>query len=390
MANDFSADFREVWAKEQQEVFYTDNVAFEIADQSFKSTMSNGDTLNRPKRSAVSVQQHTRGGEITIDTVSSTQESMTINGEFATGFYLDKFDDIQSAYNEAMAYGKDYGEKMAAQMDADTLAEVMNAETELSSVTLSTSNILAYFANAKKQLKRLDVNTTDLVAVISPDVEQILTEYGAARDTSMGDDMVRKGYYGKFNGFACYVSNNLTASATLGLATKPTADDTVTIDGVTFTFVSTIGTTPGNVLIGASVDTARANLAALIADPETTTANGVALATNDARKVANTWTATDDATADTLAFVIKGVGVLDVSETLTDATDAWADEKQHNVFGVRKQMTTLVVQSDITSQAKEVPNKLGKNYLSSMLYGLKTFADNAKKMVNAPINSASL
>jgi len=390
MANDFAADFREVWAKEQQEVFYTDNVAFEIADQSFNSTMSNGDTLNRPKRSAVSVQQRTRGAEITIDTVAATQESLVVNGEFATGFYLDKFDNIQSAYDEAMAYGKDYGEKMAAQMDSDVLSEVLNAETTSTSVTLAIGNILAYFAGKKKALKRLDVNTTDLIAVISPDVEQILTEYGAARDTSMGDDMVRKGYYGKFNGFSCYVSNNLTATATLGLATNPTNLDTITIDSKVFTFVDTIGTTAGNIHIESGVDGTRANLAALIADPFTTTAGGVAFDTNDARTIANTWTSTNNDTTDTLALIVKGIGVLDLVSDLTDGTDAWADEYQHNVFGVRKAMTTLVVQSGIETQKNKHASNLGYNYLSSMLYGRKTFADNAKKMVNGPINSASL
>ena len=37
---------------------------------------------------------------------------------------------------------------------------------------------------------------------------------------------------------------------------------------------------------------------------------------------------------------------------------------------------------------KEEPKKIGGNYLSAMLYGIKTFADNAKNMVRVEIASS--
>ena len=67
MANSFTADFPEIWAREQQTVFYKENVAMKIADTSFRGEMSFGDTLNRPYRSANNVQSYTRGTAITID-----------------------------------------------------------------------------------------------------------------------------------------------------------------------------------------------------------------------------------------------------------------------------------------------------------------------------------
>jgi hypothetical protein len=41
MANALTADFPEIWAKEQQRIFYKENVAMAIADVSFKGQMSN-------------------------------------------------------------------------------------------------------------------------------------------------------------------------------------------------------------------------------------------------------------------------------------------------------------------------------------------------------------
>lgn len=59
MANNLSASFPEVWAKEQQTVFYKENVAMKVADMSFNSDMKYGDTLNRTYRSSSNVQVYT-------------------------------------------------------------------------------------------------------------------------------------------------------------------------------------------------------------------------------------------------------------------------------------------------------------------------------------------
>ena len=62
--------------------------------------------------------------------------------------------------------------------------------------------------------------------------------------------------------------------------------------------------------------------------------------------------------------------------------------KQHNLFG-RKRGTTLVIQSDARGQIKDVQDKFGKNILNGVLYGVKTFADWAKQLVNVEIKSST-
>lgn len=65
------------------------------------------------------------------------------------------------------------------------------------------------------------------------------------------------------------------------LATNPSNTQTLTLDingtNVVFTFVSSIGSTAGNVLIGASAAATVANLIALLRQPQTTSSTGVAL-----------------------------------------------------------------------------------------------------------------
>lgn len=395
MANSFTASFEEIWAREQQEVFYKTNVGVKIADMSFNSLMKRGDTLNRPYRSASNVQVYTRGTDITIDDLTDTNEQLVVNLEYANGFYIDEHDAIQNKYDAALAYGKDNAIYLSNQVDADILGEVFNATstvddgtiggTAWNGIALSTSNVLKVFGAAKKKLRFQNVPLDNAYAVITPEFEDILVQYGIGRDTTMGDGVFTNGYIGKANGFELYVSNNTAGSAVLSLATQPTANDTITIEGVTFTFVAS-PSAAWDVDIGNAVDDTRANLAALINAPATTTSGGVALSTANARKFDACVSAVNSNSAKTLTIKYKGVGTLTVSEALTDATDTWTavKTKQHCLFGI-KGSPVCVMQRTPSVVKKEEPKKMWANYLNSVLYGVKTFADNAKQMVNVEL-----
>lgn len=189
MANSLSASFPEVWAAEQQTVFYKTNVAMKIADTSFNSELSYGDTLNRTYRSSSAVQVYSPGTAITIDDITDTNESLNIDKKYANGFYIDNFDDIQNKYDAAAAYGKDNGIYLSNQVDADVLGEVLNATstvddgtiggTDGNGITLSTSNVLKTVSAAKKAMRLQNVSSQELFGAVSPEFEDILVQYGA-------------------------------------------------------------------------------------------------------------------------------------------------------------------------------------------------------------------
>jgi len=400
MANNFAADFPEIWAREQQEIFYKENVATKIADTSFEAEMSFGDTLNRTYRSSNAVQSYARGTDITINDKTATNEQLSVNRQFATGFYMDDFDKIQSRYDEIARYAQDDGVYLANQVDSDVLWEYGNATSTVddgsiwgtggNGIALTSSNVLKTVSAAKKSLKKQNILSSDLFGVISPEFEDILIQYGAGRDTSMWDTANKEWVIMNFYGFDLYVSNQTAGSAELTMITDPTATNTVVINGVTFTAVSSIGTTPWNFLVGTNADTSRAALTGLINNPWTTDANGVALSAEDQKVFANQISATNNDTTNIMTVIAKWVGTLEVSETLTDGADIWTavDQKQHNLFGQRG-ATTLVMQSDARPQIKDEPKRFGKNILNGVLYGVKTFADWAKKLVNVEIKSSA-
>lgn len=402
MANTLSDGFKTVWAKEYQTIFHKLNVAKQICDMSFKPDLAKGNILKRVYRSDLSgdLQTYTRGTAITINDVTDTAESLTISTQYANGIYRDDLDVIQDNYDFAAAYGKDIATHCSNQLDADVLGDWDQAAssvddgdiggTDGNGISLTTSNVLKVLATAKKKLKKLNVPAEGLFGVISPEFEQVLIEYGAGKDTKLGDDMAVGGKVMRFYDFDLYVSNQLGTSAVLAMATNPTAGDTVVINGVTFTAQTTIGTTEGNFLVGASADVSRGVLAAFINDPGTTSANQIALSKANQRKLRNC-TATNDNVNNIMTLDYKGLGTLTVSETLTAAADVWtsAKQKQHCLFG-RKGAITTVVQKDPVPEVKDVADKLGKNILVGILYGWKTYADGAKQLVDVQLDSSAM
>lgn len=328
MANSFN--FADIWARKQQDVFLKKSVSMVVADTKFNSELKFGKTFKRNYSSVTDADVPsivTRGTDMTVRDVTDTTETLTINKEYGITIQVHDWDEIQSSYGLAMTYGEQYGQIMQAQMDADVLGEVVNATSTVDygdvagtagqGIPLTVANVLNVVTAATKKLKLLNVYDTDLVAAVSPRFENIISLYYGAKVTDLGDDVSQNGYFNKISGYKLYSTNNLTCTAVLGMATNPTAADTITFNGVTFTFVSPIGTTAGNVLIGASADETRASLATLINAPQTTTSTGVALSTTNSDRFRARVTAVNDDTANTLTVTVKGAGELTLAETLT-------------------------------------------------------------------------
>ena len=185
-----------------------------------------------------------------------------------------------------------------------------------------------------------------------------------------------------------YVSENLTAEAVLGLATEPTANDTVTINGVVFTFVAS-PTLPGDIDLGGSADVSRANLTAAINAGAGAGTAYVELSAANRRTITKTYriTATNNNTTNKMTIIGVGAGRLTLSETFTDATDAWDKNFIHAYFG-KKGAIDVVVQKETKMEMLQEPKQPGsKNISSTVIYGLKTYYDGAQKMLDVLISA---
>ena len=202
---------------------------------------------------------------------------MTIDQYWEASFYLTDKDVLQSNVKTlANDAGKQYAQSLSNKVDADILfqATVATSTVDKSSgdfggsagegIALTEANVRKISTQSTEKLNLLDVDTTDMVAVVPAQYMTFLTDYLASRNTDMGDKIGMNGFAGSYAGIKHYISNNLTGSVNVLWGTNPTNGQTFIVNGKTITFVTTIGTTAGNVLIGASAALTAANVNTLL------------------------------------------------------------------------------------------------------------------------------
>jgi len=391
------ANFQEKFDNTYQETFQRTPVATQVMNSRFEENLKYGESVERFAFdiSGVRVRTVTRGSASTIDSITDTTQLLTINLEKEAVFHVADGEVTQAGpLNPIESIAKEIGIKVALDLDARCFGEVVNAAfdfdngdlTTLAStgtpITLSATTVPQMTTRMQAKLKRrnnVDVSGGAILVVDSyamADIDQFLISKNI--DAAMAT--FQNGYQGLIRGAKVYASENLTGEAVLTVTVNPSNGETVVINGITFTFVTTIGSTAGNVLIGASLAASLTNLAGLINAPATTSANQVALSAADQETVSGKWTATAGATTVTLVMVGSGRPI--VSETL--ANGSFTSTFFHAYYG-KKGAIDLVVQAMKSAEMLRTSDRRGTNVFCSYLAGIKTFTDGSKKFLDVMI-----
>lgn len=385
------------WSKKMQEYRKKKLVAMALCDVSEKSGLSSGDTIHKPYSSDVVGQSYTKGTAFTVQDVSATDDTLVISTARVAPFYIDDVDKIQNSYSAADEFSGKAMDKLNRFVDADVLAEYANATSYIdagdvggsagTSISPDTTNINKIFTAAGRKLNLLNVAPEDRFAVISPSILEVLQQYTAGKDTSIGDRVMENGYIGSRFGFDLYVSNNLTYSAVWTPTDNPSTTETWTLGGVTFRFMASLAQA-GDLHICSDTEKTLANMATAInalstSIVEATDTGYTALSAANQAKLEGI-VASASATALTITFPGGG-------ETYGGGTaqGTWSSEIVHLLFG-QKGATALVMQKEPGIEIKDVSDKLGKNFAPWMLYGLKTWNNNKDLLVDGRILATSL
>jgi hypothetical protein len=427
-------DFKEVWENQYEISHYVAPVYKAIADESQRGDLYEGKTLHRTAVGDFYVNPMGSTGAYSPQPWTEADETLTINYANEVSVTIKEQDKFMTHLPTAVKRSEKSMNRIFNQVDADVFSvayqgagSVIDTSTisqQVSDIgtpiTVSQANIPNIFFAAEQQLIQNNVEYTPTgkwtgqykidksmnvpVAVISSQMYTYLGLYLGGKTTALGDRVTQSGNVGQFAGFNVFVSNALPWSTTITLGANPTAGDTLTflsgvsknVNGVvqaqtlTFTFVATIGSTPGNVLIGGNAAATLTNLAAALNAPFTTTASYVGYTQASIYVFQALFFTGTTATAGTTTITIrtKGMGNVPMTATFANGTNLITNQVQHNLFGVSRSLSLVMPRMAQITERPTPAYTVSTDYIAWTYYGIKVFADQAPGLVDVQINAA--
>lgn len=391
-------DYKVAFDNSYQEIFNKTLVAKDIANMRLEPMLTYGGSVTRVALdlSGVLVRTVSRGSASTIDTISDTPETLTVNIEKEAAFYLSDGEVTQTGPLNAMQVaGKNIARKLAVDLDGRVFAEVRNAlysfdngdlTTGTSSgtaITLSSTTVpqMTTRLGAKLRNKNNQEVMTNMALVVDSYAASDISQFIISKNIDLAGATFKNGYVGDVGSAQMYVSENLACDVVITSSGTFSDGDTITINGVVLTMKTVLGSTAGNVLIGANAAASITNLAAFINAPTVTTSEGVAL-TSSASILALSGIAAVATSATVLTLNGTGTGRIVVTESAANWT---VTSTTLLCYYGKKGAIDLVIQAQKEVDVRQTADRRGNNVFSSYLAGIKTFSDGAKKMLQVKI-----
>lgn len=385
MSQNLDAFIPELWSRRIQYLTRNALVATQICSFEEQPDLKYGDRIHRPYPNDLVVNDYTKYTDTTQQDLIGTDEYLDIDQSKEISFAIDEVDWIQNKYDLENSYVERAAYRLSNDIDGSVLGEVVNAAitcdgSDIGSsgaISLSTSNCLNAImtAGAKLTANGCEMDKT-WALVVSPKTASIIAQTVAQDWFSLADLALKNGYAGNFAGYKVYSSNNVFHKRTISFSTV-VATDEITVAGVTFTFVSSIGSTAGNVLKGANDAAALTNLAAAINWTSGAGTTYIEVSAADRAKLKNAKAHLDGTTG-----VLTTAGAVLVSTPDTTITVGNAEE--HAIL-CRPGAIDLIMQQNIDVRKTPLPKQKADYYIISCLYGKKTFTEGKNRMVDIKI-----
>jgi hypothetical protein len=399
MANNLSASSAALWSKVSQYNLLKTSIFRSICSFAEQAGLKMGVSVDRPYDSVIATQKYAKGVPATAQDISSTSDKLEINDSSEALIYIDNVDLAQNNINMATKKALEMGRAMKVDIDAAALyAGARGAVSSVDAsdfggtagvgVTLSTSNVVAVVSRIKLKLIRQNVSIEpgNLFIAASGELQQVIIEFLAGKESALGDKRTEDGMVGTFLGFELFDTNNAPASIRWTPANTPSDADAITVNGVTFTAETGALDAAGKFKSETSVEVTLAHLAAFInAGGATVTASGYALSVADQR-IVQRWVAVPAATY--IDIYCKGASY--ITATGTEAADLFSRPTQHIVAGVKKAIDSVVqIEPDIEITSALSNGLHGKYYGGLTVFGHKVFNEGTKKLVDVKLDTTS-
>lgn len=368
-----------------------------------------GDEVERPYRSDVVAEKYAKGTALTAQDLTYVSDTLLLDQLYSLLMYVDDVDKLQNKYNSVRLWSEEAGQRLGIKLDALVLFQAYNAQsgnevdaselggTLTEGITLTVSNMASIFGeiNEKMDDENIPDGPGDRYFAFTPLYYNKLWQYIGGKESMLGDRTGQTGQIGQYGGLNLFKSPNVTGSAKWIPADNPANGDTLTIESVSFQFVSTINTVAGNILQTTDLAATLAVLVAFINNGGVEGGTGCgatlcqSLTTANQRKVQN-WFATEDDVS--MTVYVKGTPSLTV--TGSESADTWlAKTKVQNCLAGRKIAISTAIQTkpmvDVQMASTVSAGKRGTNVMPLVVAGVKVFNQGTKELCRVEIRTDS-
>lgn len=358
-----------------------------IAFTKFAALLKNGQKIDWPFVTDLRSQTYTPGTDLTIDNNTATSDTLTINQSEAVTFTRDPNSDAQALDKTVVAkLAKRSGHILGRKVDQSVLQKgIDDAGETYAGGTMTASGIYSALTDIVAVLQRNDADRP-LFAVLDPERIALLAQNEVANGFNLADSALKNGFVGKSQaGLTIFNSNNLPTSCTLSMATQPTAGDTVTIYGVTWTWVADgTAANPGELNVGGNAADAQAILRSAVNGSTPPSAGDyVDVSVRNRRKYQNGQVSMAAFSGNNA--VITAYGKQGNSETFTAAGNVFGTETG-NLLAGEMGAIALAMQIMPTMYIGKEAKRPEHNYIMHQLHGEEVFTEDVDGLVDITIN----
>lgn len=374
----------EKWVNGVQDYLNNMHVGEKICQIKSDYVYASGDQVNFPYTDDVFAESYTPGNDLVGQSTSAVQSSVVIDQVPTVSVTIDYTQQAQAEANYELSYIRQSAYRLRDKIDQYVINKGVSeaANTTAISPNLTVNTIQDLCFDAETELSRNNATDGPLFALMGPQHKNLLAKTFIANGFNRADSVLSNGYVGDAYGFSCYATNNLPSTATLTLATTPTASDTVTVAGVTFKFVAAPSAAK-DVDLGTDAASSLANLANAVNGGTGAGTAYIALSVKDRNKLIN-----KGVSMNTTTGVTTGYGHLGVSAVMTATTNLWGTETSSILFG-RKGAISLAIQKQPNMIEDGIPNQLAKKVKTWTLFGSDVFYRDTFRLFKATVNSAT-
>ena len=389
MANDIEAFNPQLWSARIQKRREKLLVSKPVSSFEEQANLTHGARVHRPTAPEFLTNDYNKyGNGVSIQEVKSEDQYLDVDQVKEVSFYIDAVEDKQSKYDAEAEAVKSAVYSISQEMDYTRFKETINAADYADAATAggsagtpytpAVSTLTEFIENSKAKLRLSGAEQDrEWYLVATPKMVSYIAQSFIKDGFNLADSGLRNGYKGDAYGLKVYESTNLLHEVKF-TADKIAATNTFAIAGITFTFVSSIGSTAGNVLMGSTDADALTNAALAVNAGSGAGTNYIEISDANRAKLRKLGVyAVADTTAKTLTIYANGPFTFAGTAT-TFVPGALV---AHCELG-RKGAVDMVVQIDPKVQKNKVPNKTGYNFIIYDLYGVKTFDEGKYRMLD--------